>query len=268
VVRFAGKEVLTKIITLTPRDASKDTAAERLRLIDEISAASNRQTPVIHADRASNDATYVILQKALFDRYGLLYERKRGEFSDGVDAGYIDRSQILERNLFLRIFLATQGEINRSGRKRIFLKHSLTESELTDPASLELFVDGYELFRHIIPKKFNGYHAKYRDVLAKLYMGVRRTDKALNVNDRLIAIERMWADMHIQLARRSRLGKDRAKSSGEKWKGHELEANIREFVRTGVILPPKEPARHNEATEEFREALDSTFPEGAVAPGE
>lgn len=39
--RFAGKEVLTKIITLTPKDASKDTAVERLRLIDEISAASN-----------------------------------------------------------------------------------------------------------------------------------------------------------------------------------------------------------------------------------
>jgi len=81
------------------------------------------------------------------------------------------------------------------------LKHSLTESELTDPASLELFVDGYELFRHIIPKKFNGYHAKYRDVLAKLYMGVRRTDKALNVNDRLIAIERMWAVLWANIVR-------------------------------------------------------------------
>lgn len=34
-VRFAGKEVLTKVITLTPKDASKDTTAERLRLIDE-----------------------------------------------------------------------------------------------------------------------------------------------------------------------------------------------------------------------------------------
>lgn len=153
--RFADKEVLTKIITLTPKDSSKDTSAERLRLIDEISAASNRQTPVINSDRVSNDAMHMSLQKALFDRYGLLYERKRGEFSDGVDAGYIDKSQILERNLFLRIFLSAKGDLSNARRRRLFLKHKLTEAQLSDPASLDAFADGYSLFRRMIPRSFN-----------------------------------------------------------------------------------------------------------------
>ena len=144
--RFAGKEVLTKIITLTPKDPSKDTAVERLRLIDEISAASNRQTPVVGADRASNDLMYMKLQRTLFDNYGLLYERKRGEFSDGIDAGYIDRSQIMERNLFLRILLSTKGQLNKARRKRLFLYHNLTEAQLTDPVSLGVFADGYAIF--------------------------------------------------------------------------------------------------------------------------
>ncbi len=97
--RFQGKEVLVKVITLTAKDASQDNVAERRRLIDEISAATNRQTAVITTDKFSNESIHLDVQKLLFDRFGLLYERKRGEFSDGVFAGYIDRSDVLDRTL-------------------------------------------------------------------------------------------------------------------------------------------------------------------------
>jgi hypothetical protein len=79
---FRGKEVLTKIITLTPKSPEKDSSSERSRLIREISEATNRQTPIIGADRLSNDPKYLKLQRLLFDRYGIFYERKRGEFSE------------------------------------------------------------------------------------------------------------------------------------------------------------------------------------------
>jgi len=278
--RFAGKEVLTKIITLTPKDASKDTTLERLRLIDEISAASNRQTPVTTADRVSNDSVYMTLQKVLFDRFGLLYERKRGEFSDGVDAGYIDQSQILERNLFLRLFLASQGALNSAKQKRIFVKRELTATQLTDPASLELFADGYALFRRLSPKRVQGHQLKYRDILAKVYVGVHRTDKGLNIEDRLIAIESMWAELTLQVATNrprfaskafdQKTGKSRKVFSREKWiTSYEFQADVQEFVETGQIMPQKESANSDEeATEEFRQALDSTFPEGAVSQQE
>jgi hypothetical protein len=214
----------------------------------------------------------------LFDRYGLLYERKRGEFSDGLDAGYVDQSQILERNLFLRLFLSSQGELNHAMQKRIFVKHKLTATQLTDPDSLELFADSYVLFRRLSPKSASGYQAKYRDVLAKVYLGVHRTDKGLNIEDRCIAIERMWEDLTLQVAKnRPRFtsqafdqatGMKRDVFSRDKWnRSNEYQADIREFVQTGQIMPLKESVNRNEeATEEFRKALDSTFPEGAVAP--
>jgi hypothetical protein len=45
----------------------------------EISRATNQQTAVDDADRRSNDKIQIELQK-----YGLFYERKRGEFFDGL----------------------------------------------------------------------------------------------------------------------------------------------------------------------------------------
>ncbi len=196
--KFAGKEVLTKIITLTPKDASKDSATERLRLIDEISAASNRQAPVAAADRVSNEVMYTSLQKTLFERFGILYERKRGEFSDGINAGYIDQRQIMERNLFLRIFLSIKGEINNARRKRIFLKHKQTEEQLNDLVTLELFGDGYTLFQNLVPRSFNGYQPKYRNVLAKVFIGVNCTDKNSNIEQRLSSIDDFWGELTQQ----------------------------------------------------------------------
>lgn len=215
------------------------------------------------ADRVSNDSMYITLQKVLFERYGLLYERKRGEFSDGVEAGYVDQSQILERNLFLRLFLASQGALDSARRRRIFAKHDLTAPQLTDAAALDLFHDSYVLFRRFNPKK-EGYQPRYGDVLVKVYLGVSRTDKALNIEDRAKTVEKLWADLSLQIAKnRERFiskafdratGETRDVFSREKWiASHDFEADVREFVGTGQITPKKKKnARNNdEVKEEF-----------------
>lgn len=246
--RFAGKEVLTKIITLTPKDPSKVTSTERLRLIDEISAASNRQTPVVGADRVSNDILYVKLQKELFDRYGLLYERKRGEFSDGVEAGYIDQTQILERNLFLRIVMATEGKLVEARQRRIFVRHKLTEAELLNPDVLDRCADGYALFRYLSPKAFKvQFQSRDRVTMAKVYIGIMRTDRNDQMNYRSAIIEKLWDELLEEGIKHKEInvhriideetgavitiGRDRWVASGR------FERDIIEFVKSGHLKP-------------------------------
>jgi hypothetical protein len=101
---FDNKEVLVKIITFNIEP--EDDKEQQLTLIEEISKATNQQTPVDEADRRSNDKIQIELQKILFERYGFYYERKRGEFADGVREKYINRSQIIDRDTFLRICIA------------------------------------------------------------------------------------------------------------------------------------------------------------------
>ena len=138
---FEGKEVLLKIITVASQNGDGDD--KKRKLIDSISVATNDQTAVIPADRYSNDLIHVRLQKELFERYGLLYERKRGEFADGVHKGYIGRSQIIERNLFFRIYLASHGEINQAVERKAFIRFSKSGKEMPSLNTLDRFYFGY-----------------------------------------------------------------------------------------------------------------------------
>jgi hypothetical protein len=118
---FKGKEVLLKVITFVgARKASQGDA--RMSLIAAISKASNSQTKVDESDRRSNDPIQIKLQLELFESYGLYYERKRGEFSDGIHYGYLQRSQILKREKVVGIALALDYRANqaRAGVSKFF----------------------------------------------------------------------------------------------------------------------------------------------------
>lgn len=92
---FSGKEVLLKIVTFGASTASNE--SNKRKLIEDISKATNRQSVVSDADRRSNDKIQIDLQEILFDDFGCYYERKKGEFSNGVREKYINRKQILDR---------------------------------------------------------------------------------------------------------------------------------------------------------------------------
>jgi hypothetical protein len=98
---FAGKEVLLKVITLRKVDEEDDMS--QLELIETISRATNQQTPVDDADRRSNDKIQIQVQNAIYNSYGYFYERKRGEYEDGLRAGYIQKAQIIDRDIFIRL---------------------------------------------------------------------------------------------------------------------------------------------------------------------
>ena len=119
---FQDKEVMLKVITLPPEQSEK---REKLLLIEEISKATNQQTAVDEADRRSNDKAQIELQENLFFTFGYFYERKRGEFSDGLINEYIDTTKIIGRETILRICCALKGQVSearRQGTMKFFTK--------------------------------------------------------------------------------------------------------------------------------------------------
>lgn len=122
---FNDKEVLLKIISFNESEGSVN---DKLKLIEDISIATNQQSPVYEADRRANDKVQVRLQELIYDDFGLYYERKLGEFGDGIHKKYIDRSKIIDREQFLRICLVVNDEpvrarstsINKLFEKRSF----------------------------------------------------------------------------------------------------------------------------------------------------
>jgi hypothetical protein len=114
---FENKEVLVKIITLD--QSTKVPELNKLRLIEDISRATNSQTVVSKADRRSNEMAVQALQKRCFERLGVFLERKRGEFADGVREGYLQADAITERNMFLRAALVAMGDLKSATKKRL-----------------------------------------------------------------------------------------------------------------------------------------------------
>lgn len=199
---FAGKEVLLKVITLLSDEETVVTHDQAIELIDDISNATNQQTAVINADRVSNDNLHINIQNKLFERFGILYERKRGEFGDGLNKGYINHNKILERNLFFRLFHATNGDINTSVNKIIFMKHKLNETKILDESKLNNFYFGYLLFNKLndsLPPTIK----RDRPLFGRIYAMTRKY-KPENVEiyesaitDNLAAFQQEWSDfMH------------------------------------------------------------------------
>ena len=101
---FAGKEVLLKAII------TGQTEHHNIKFIEEISNATNQQSRVEEADRRSNEPIQTQLQKIIYEEFGYFYERKKGEFFNGLDSGYIDKQLVIDRYDFLRSYLAFQGQ--------------------------------------------------------------------------------------------------------------------------------------------------------------
>lgn len=164
---FEGKEVLLKVITLNSTSQTKD--EEKLKLIEAISTATNLQTAVITADRYSNETVNLQLQQLVFERYGLLFERKRGEFEDGLHSGYIEIRQVIERNLFFRLLFAANGDLKKAVQKRLFAKLSRSGWALPSDEQLDRFYFAYRCFRVLGPKRIMAEN-KNKEVYAKLYV--------------------------------------------------------------------------------------------------
>jgi len=98
------------------------------------------------SDRRSNDPIQLKLQAELFHQFGLYYERKRGEFSDGVRYGYVPSNLIINRERLLRVGLACDYRVTqaRSSIKKYF-KEGEVEKVLNVNSSAK-YAYGYVVF--------------------------------------------------------------------------------------------------------------------------
>lgn len=113
---LSNKEVLVKIIVPdinTNPDAWK-------RLIENISSATNTQTPVSNADRLSNHVNQIHLQEILFRKYWIIYERKKGEFYEAISNWILERKEVLDRNIFYKLLFCSRWEIKMAIRGKLF----------------------------------------------------------------------------------------------------------------------------------------------------
>ena len=177
---FLGKEVLLKIITVIETEGKQSSPEATADLISRISSATNQQTTVINADKFSNDHVFLDLQKLLFRRYSLLFERKRGEFADGIHKGYVKADQIIECNLFFRLFLAVRGDIGEAASKRLFMRFRVPERTTEDLTLLDRVAFAFWIYKSAYRqdgkqdgKKDIGSN-RDRTILAKIYVLANR----------------------------------------------------------------------------------------------
>jgi hypothetical protein len=134
---FAGKEVMVKAIAVESSGEVGDDM-RRISLIEKISDATNSQTVVTTADRASGDPRSSELQNVLFTRYGLLFEGKRGEFGEGLRQKYIHQDDIINRTTFARLYLAANGTLLQSLQRKLSI-NSLPRNVAENSEKLDQF---------------------------------------------------------------------------------------------------------------------------------
>lgn len=148
---FENKEVLLKIITFEDDNETVVDIQDKLKLIEAISKATNDQTQVTEADRTSNEKIQIEIQEIIFEKFGYFYERKRGEFGDGLRSRYIDRSKLIDREVFVRISYGINGypgQARRTGSKFLFKKENF-KFTLPDAANVEKYFFGYKILEYL-----------------------------------------------------------------------------------------------------------------------
>lgn len=146
---FEGKEVLLKIITIPPSVVPDEIS--KLLLIEQISRATNLQTQVKEADRRSNEEVQIKLQKYFFSKYGLFYERKAGEFADGLDEQYIKSESVVDREILMRVALA--GDLRVSESRRSISKYFSQEAfdqDILDASRFKQYAFGYLCHKELL----------------------------------------------------------------------------------------------------------------------
>jgi hypothetical protein len=107
--KFDGKEVMLKIISPSyEKDASTD--KKDIEIIKNISKSTNQQSKIEVADMRANDDIQIEIQKTLFNKFGLLYERKKGEFEEAISKNLVDKKLLINRDDLMKAYLSFKGE--------------------------------------------------------------------------------------------------------------------------------------------------------------
>ena len=182
---FDGKEVMLKVMVLTNKTDLN------IEFIEQISNATNQQTRVEEADRRSNDKIQIAIESAIFDMFGYFYERKRGEFFNGIERKYIDKKIVINRFDLLKAYLAWQGDAanaRRSGTDAMFKEKRFKEI-MKKYADVKKMFFAYKLLANIELLEKNSEGHKFGASMKYGKMGIISAIGILGISDEDISVE-------------------------------------------------------------------------------
>lgn len=155
---FEGKEVLLRVISFDKEQniqLSEEEKNKRLLLIEQISNATNQQTEVEESDRRSNSVVLIELQRLIFKDFGYYFERKQGEYADGLFHGYISNEQVINKETFIRCIMALKGRPSKARQmsSRILFRKTVFEKLLPDARDYKRMMFAYLLSDRLTPDK-------------------------------------------------------------------------------------------------------------------
>lgn len=147
--KMQGKKVLLKVISIYKDDQSE---TDYRTFVNKISDATNKQTKIDEADRRANNEIQVKLQNDIYEKYGLYYERKAGEFEEALSKGLIYKDMIIKRDVLLKTLWAYNGKCgearNYSGDK-IFNKDVFDEI-MQGNVTAEITIYSYRIHKELM----------------------------------------------------------------------------------------------------------------------
>lgn len=192
---FDKKEVLTKFIIIV---------GNRDEMIEKISDATNNQNPIKPRDKASNDLKMIKLQSDLFDQYGVLLERKQGEFYDSLKESLVNKADVLDSVTLMRLLLVFRGSVARArsaGEGILFKDYNLEGIEVSEIYKLIQIYNQVSDFEQ--PSERDGRRRYQMDVWgnglrygqwAITYAAYQLWSSGENLDDCLSRIKSKWLD--------------------------------------------------------------------------
>jgi hypothetical protein len=174
---FNGKEVMLKIITFSEEDYHSDSNKRNsiLHLIEDVSKATNQQTEVVEADRRSNDKIQILMQEKLYNDFGYFYERKKGEYYDGVQNNYVDKNKIIRRGEFIRLSYAVSHQVSKARRnsENVLFRKDLFDGVFNDIDKSDNYFLAYLCFKKLEDIQIKLSKSKNRDGIINYGQGLR-----------------------------------------------------------------------------------------------
>lgn len=244
-----GKEVLLKVVVVPDHNLLTNR-----QFIEEISNATNEQTKVSEADRRSNHPVQVKLQQKLFQKYGLFYERKRGEFHTGHAAGYINRENVIERVPLAKAFLALKGDpagARRYGEDTLFTEDRFRKT-FGEGTNYRTMLFAYLVLRHLrkISRsrqfgEWDRHSLRYGKMAIIDAVGLRRFDikpnlseMQLEVTKKLKELEPKWRRFEAWMKKR-RANKDYVEDGAfnfdNYYKGKTINDDVRKYFSKRLV---------------------------------
>ena len=222
---FDNKEVLVKVITFLDRELKEDESKEdkqqkKLRLIEDLSRATNEQSEVSEVDRRSNESVMVNYQAHIFDEFGYFLNRKEGEFYEGLNKNYISRDMVIESTILMRVGLSVNGNATKARRTgdSILFREANFASVFHDTNIYRKYVFGYMCYQLLVEEEKNCAQTADNKFGIKDYGNALRYGKYA-----VVCIASRAYKEELEPQNYSRVAKEAVKFTLSKWKSFEAE---------------------------------------------